>query len=69
MKHLLVFLIFLFSASVFSQIIGKVTDEKGAPLPFVNVFIENSYLGTTTNDDGNYKLDFKEKKSAVVVCQ
>ncbi len=69
MKHLLVFLIFLFSASVFSQIIGKVTDEKGAPLPFVNVFIENSYLGTTTNDDGNYKLDFKEHKSAVVVFQ
>lgn len=69
MKQVLVFLFFLATASVSSQIVGKVTDEKGAPLTFVNVFIENSYLGTTTNDDGNYKLDFKNHKKGVVVFQ
>ncbi len=39
------------------QIVGKVTDIQGEPLPFVNIYLENSYKGTTTNDDGNYKLD------------
>lgn len=36
---------------------GKVTDEKtGAPLPFSNVFLNNSTIGTTTDDQGNYRL-------------
>lgn len=52
-----------------SQIIGKVTDTEGAPLPFVNVYIENSYIGTTTNDDGNYKLEFDNIKNATIVFQ
>jgi hypothetical protein len=36
---------------------GTVTDEKtGAPLPFANVYINNSSIGTTTNDKGAYTL-------------
>ncbi|WP_339611674.1 DUF5686 family protein, partial [uncultured Planktosalinus sp.] len=69
MKQNLLLILLLISASVSSQIIGKVTNEKGEPLPFVNVFIENSYIGTTTNDDGNYKLDYKENTEIVVVFQ
>lgn len=39
-----------------AQIVGTVSDEKGMPLPFVSIVIENSYKGTTTNDAGNYEL-------------
>jgi hypothetical protein len=36
---------------------GKVTDEKtGKPLPFANVFINNSTIGTNADENGNYKL-------------
>ncbi|GGC00476.1 carboxypeptidase-like regulatory domain-containing protein [Dyadobacter sediminis] len=36
---------------------GKVTDEKtGKPLPFANVFINNSSIGTNADENGNYKL-------------
>lgn len=36
---------------------GIVTDrETGEPLPYVNVFIQNSYLGTITNQDGYFTL-------------
>jgi hypothetical protein len=36
---------------------GKVTDERtGQPLPFSNVFLNNSTIGTTTDDKGNYRL-------------
>ncbi|MEX0996544.1 MAG: DUF5686 and carboxypeptidase regulatory-like domain-containing protein [Flavobacteriaceae bacterium] len=73
-KQLLFIGFFLVSTIVNSQIIGKVTDSLGTPLPFVNVFIENSYTGTTTNDDGNYKLDpngFRDDKQekATIVFQ
>ncbi|WP_373523999.1 carboxypeptidase-like regulatory domain-containing protein [Aquiflexum sp.] len=38
-------------------IIGKVTDyQTGEPLPFCNVFINNTTIATTTDFDGNYEL-------------
>lgn len=36
---------------------GTVTDEKtGKPLPFANVYLNNSSIGTTTNKNGAYTL-------------
>ena len=36
---------------------GTVTDEKnGKPLPFANVFINNSTIGTNADGNGNYRL-------------
>src|SRR5699024_7165265 len=40
-----------------NEITGKVTDENGAPLPGVNITIEGTDKGTTTNFDGEYKID------------
>lgn len=74
MKQIIVLFFLFISGVASSQILGKVSDTNGEPLPFVNVYIENSYTGTTTNDDGNYKLDLdnfrdKNKETAVVVFQ
>ncbi|WP_373495284.1 carboxypeptidase-like regulatory domain-containing protein [Aquiflexum sp.] len=39
------------------SIIGKVTDNQtGEPLPFCNVFINNTTIATTTDFEGNYEL-------------
>ncbi|WP_228713568.1 carboxypeptidase-like regulatory domain-containing protein [Arundinibacter roseus] len=52
----------MFTAIVYGQsaqvtISGKVTNEKtGAPIPFANVYINNSSIGTTTNENGAYTL-------------
>ncbi|MBT0608616.1 DUF5686 and carboxypeptidase regulatory-like domain-containing protein [Aequorivita echinoideorum] len=63
-------LLFVFiSASITAQIVGKVTDAKGNPLPYVNIYLQNSYIGTTTNDDGNYILNASEEKKYEVVFQ
>lgn len=35
---------------------GKVTDDKGSPIPGVNVQIKNTPRGTSTDFDGKYKL-------------
>lgn len=62
---LLLLLCFFISTSASAQIVGKVTDTNGEALPYVNIYLQNSYVGTTTNDDGNYSLnvtDIKEFK-------
>ncbi|MCV6629136.1 MAG: DUF5686 and carboxypeptidase regulatory-like domain-containing protein [Flavobacteriaceae bacterium] len=41
-----------------AQIQGNVTDKNDKRLAFVNIYIENSFIGTTTNDNGDYELDF-----------
>ncbi len=49
-----------------SQISGTVTDGNDTPLPYVNVFIKNSSIGTTTNFDGNYSLKLDKGQHTVV---
>jgi hypothetical protein len=67
-KRLLVLFLGLASLS-FSQIKGTVTDAKTEALPFVNIFIENTYTGTTTNDAGYYELNVTETKTYTLVFQ
>ncbi len=52
-------LLFVVSLSAQTGIIqGRVYDEiNNEPLPFANVVIEGSTVGTTTDIDGNYKLE------------
>lgn len=40
-----------------THISGRVTDKQGEPLPFANVFVEGTNKGSTTNEEGYYKLD------------
>lgn len=57
------------SFSLFSQIKGIVTDEKGIPLPHVNIYIENTYIGTTTNEKGMYDLNVQNREQVTVIFQ
>ena len=66
-RHLLSFLFFTFTCIASAQITGTVKDVKGEPLPFVNILVENTYKGTTTNDDGYYELNVSEKKTYTIV--
>lgn len=50
-----------------AQIKGTVTDAKNQSLPFVNILIENTYNGTTTNTDGKYELNITTPKTYTVV--
>jgi len=59
----------LCAISSFSQIKGTVTDTKNKPLAFVNIFIENTYKGTTSNEEGNYELNVTEANTYTVVFQ
>ena len=57
----------LFTIFASAQITGTITNTKGEPLPFVNILVENTFKGTTSNDDGYYELSVSEKKSCTIV--
>ncbi len=70
MKKTLLFYTFcLISITAFSQLKGNITDTQGKPLAFVNIYLENTYTGTTSNDDGNYQLDITQLGKNTVVFQ
>ena len=62
---LIIFISFLSEA----QIVGKITDTKGEELPYVNIYLDNSYVGTTSNDDGNYELNISEEGNYTIIFQ
>jgi hypothetical protein len=69
MKRIFLLCIFLISCSAIGQIVGKVTNDKGTALPYVNIYLENSYVGTTSNDDGNYELNITEEGNYTIIFQ
>ena len=52
-----------------AQITGTVTDENNTPLPFVNIYLQGSYNGTTSNDDGIYQLDINKTGNYTIIFQ
>ena len=69
MKKITLLFLLLISQINYAQLRGIVSDEKGDPLPFVSIFIENSYIGTTTNEQGEYELRVKKPGKFIIVFQ
>lgn len=61
--------VLLFSAQLFSQtrtIVGKVTDEKGNPIPNASVIVKGSTTGTTTDADGTFRISVPANAKTLV---
>ncbi|TRX00428.1 DUF5686 and carboxypeptidase regulatory-like domain-containing protein [Flavobacterium gawalongense] len=69
MKKYCLLLISLISITNNAQIKGTVSDEKGNPLPFVTIFQEETYNGTTSNELGKYELNLKKTENQTVIFQ
>lgn len=68
MKQHLLLLSFLFCSILCqSQITGKVTDTERLPLQNVNVYVEGTFNGTTTNANGEFKITIDSSKEQVLV--
>lgn len=44
------------------KVTGTITDESGAPLPGVNIVVQGTTMGTTSDFDGNYTLEVPSGK-------
>ncbi len=59
-------LIMLLPLSIFSQgIKGRITNEKGDPLPFATVYIKESRMGTASNLEGFYEISLPDGRFSV----
>jgi len=58
MRSIITLFLILFSSVAFSQntISGKVTDPKGKPVPGANIFIEGTYDGASTDENGDFSF-------------
>jgi len=59
-------ILFLVIAVKANSISGKVTDQEGQPLPFANVYLKGTSKGTTTNLEGNYKIEMMDGNYEIV---
>ena len=64
LKHkysaLLIIVFLLYSMTSISAVVsGRVTNEKGEPLPFVNIYVKNTVYGVASNSHGDYFLELK----------
>ena len=69
MKLKITLLLFFFSFLVHSQIKGVVKDVDGKTLPFVNIFEEDTYNSTTSNDQGRFELSLKTPGKHTILFQ
>lgn len=69
MKYTFALVALLWSITTFAQIRGTVSDEKGMPLPFVNIYVENTYNSTTSNDKGSYELNIRKAGKYTLLYQ
>lgn len=68
-KVLSLFAFLLLSVLAYTQITvtGKVTNEKGQPLPSASISVKGSTVGTKTDDNGNYTIS-NVKSAATLVA-
>ncbi|MBQ0738024.1 carboxypeptidase-like regulatory domain-containing protein [Aquimarina celericrescens] len=69
LKRLLLLTLLLLSGVVSAQVVGEITDTKGEKLPYVNIYLENSFTGTTSNQEGNYELEISQPGDYTIVYQ
>lgn len=69
MKKVLFIVLTLHTIIVHSQIKGRVVDQNNNPLSFVNIYLDGTLTGTTSNDNGEYFLNYKSKGKQIVVFQ
>ena len=66
MKSKIAFLLFLLFNLSFAQIKGVVRDSiTGNPIPYVNIWVENENIGTTSQEDGTFELKTSKEKQLV----
>lgn len=67
MKFKLLFALALITSFSFAQIRGKVTDSKGNALPYASITVEKTYIGTSSNENGEYELNIKKTGTYTLV--
>jgi hypothetical protein len=55
----------LISLSFSAQTKGVVVDESGKPIPYVNIWVENENIGTTSEENGEFSIAASANKNLI----
>ncbi len=68
---LLAFVVIAFAqkSKTSNSISGKITNEKGEPVAYATVYVQNSTLGTLTTKDGMYSIQNLSSKDTVLIVE
>jgi len=69
MHKFLITLLLLTGLLSHAQIKGKITTTSGETVPFVSITVENTYTGTTANEQGSYELNLKSIGNYTIIFQ
>lgn len=69
MKKLFLIILLQISFVSVAQIRGTITDNKGITLSLVTILEENTYNGTSSNEQGKYELNIKKTGKHTIVFQ
>ena len=69
MKKIAPIVMFFLSYYSFAQIRGSVSDNHGNPMAFVNIYVQDTYISTTTNEQGKYDLNVKNPGKYIILFQ
>jgi len=69
LKKITFILLFCLFSKLTAQIKGTVSNSKNEPIPFVSVYFQNSYTGTTTNENGYFELPKTTNDTQTLVFQ
>ena len=65
MKKLVLLLLFV-SSCMYSQIKGIVLDESNKPIPYVNIWVENENIGTTSEENGSFSIHVEDQNKVLI---
>lgn len=70
-QYLILFLIIVFNIckSQAQELSGRLTDKNNESLPFANIFVQNTNIGTTSNEEGYYKLKLPKTGTYTIIFQ
>ena len=69
MNKFFTFVLLFISSTIFSQLKGSVVDVKGNPISFANIYVQDTYISTSTNDKGSYTLNIKKAGKYTILYQ
>jgi hypothetical protein len=69
MKKIIIFFLLLAGIPALAQVNGRVTSKTGEPVPFASIVVANTYNGTSSNENGSYSLNIKEKGRYTILFQ
>ena len=65
MKKIIGVLMF-FNLLVSAQVKGVIIDENNKPIPYVNIWVEDENIGTTSEENGSYSIYVEDKNKVLI---